>query len=203
MRIRQHVNPLGAGFATFRGKRPELPVGAPLEVEVGCADAQFLFERAERDPHRVYLGIDIRDRVVDWVNAKAEAEGVPVTAVFCSANHHLDDVVPARAAERVYVNFPDPWFKSRHRKRRMVDDTLAGAIARILAPGGDLFFQSDVWSVALDALDVLERRDDVFENLAGEWSFWKRGNPYGARSWREASCEATGQKIWRIRYRRL
>ncbi|HET6610850.1 MAG TPA: hypothetical protein VFG83_02625 [Kofleriaceae bacterium] len=202
MRIRQHVNPLGAGFAEFRGERPVWPENAPVEVEVGCADAQFLFERATVDPDRFYIGIDIRDRVVDWVNDKARAAAVPVAAVFCSANHHLADLIPEAGAARVYVNFPDPWFKSRHHKRRMVDDALASAIARILAPGGELFFQSDVWPVALDALAILERHDHAFENLAGEWSFWKSGNPYGARSWREASCEAAGSEIWRIRYRR-
>ena len=48
MRIRQHVNPHDVFFTTFRGVRPVLPPDRAIEVEIGCADAQFLFERAAR-----------------------------------------------------------------------------------------------------------------------------------------------------------
>ena len=57
MRIRLHVNPLHIGYETFRGVRPQLEPGRPVEIEVGCADAQFLFERAKIDPGRHYLGL--------------------------------------------------------------------------------------------------------------------------------------------------
>ena len=59
MRIRQHVNPLDAFFETFRGVKPVLD-DRPVEVEIGCADAQFLFERASADPSRQYIGLYIR-----------------------------------------------------------------------------------------------------------------------------------------------
>ena len=53
----------------------------------------------------------------------------------------------------------------------------------------------------LDRLTALER-DDRFANVAGEWSFWRTGNPYGVRSWREQNAEETGLPIWRMLYRR-
>jgi hypothetical protein len=62
--------------------------------------------------------------------------------------------------------------------------------------------QSDVWDVALDAMEWFERRDELFANMAGPWTFWREGNPYGVRSWREQNAEETGLPIWRIRYRR-
>jgi len=202
MRTRQHVNPLGLSFEEFRGQRPRIPAGAAVEIEVGCADAQFLFERAAADPSRVYLGFEVRDLLVDAVNQRAADEGLPVQGIFANANHHLARVVPAGRVDRVYVNFPDPWFKARHRKRRMVDAALVEGIATVCRAGGEVFFQSDVWSVALDAMDAFERADAVLENQAGPWSFWKDGNPYGVRSWREQNAEAEGLDIWRILYRR-
>jgi len=48
---------------------------------------------------------------------------------------------------------------------------------------------------------VLEQTGELV-NRAGEWSFWRAGNPYGARSWREQNAEETGLAIWRIRYTR-
>ena len=72
----------------------------------------------------------------------------------------------------------------------------------LLRPGGDLLVQSDVWDIALDAMAVIEGRDDAFENVRGPWSFWRGPNPFGVRSWRESHCEDEGLPIWRILYRR-
>lgn len=198
MRIRQHVNPLGLHYEQFKGVRPPFEPGRPLEVEIGCAEAQFLFERATNDPSRTYVGLEIRDELVDHVNRLARERGAPVHAVFCQAQLHMAEIFGDVKAARVYVNFPDPWFKRKHHARRMVDATLAEGISRLLAPGGELFVQTDVWDIALDALASFEPR---FENVAGEWTFWKEGNPYGVRSWREQNAEETGLTIWRLWYR--
>jgi len=202
-RRRQHVNSLGLGFESFRGRRPDLPAGRPVEIEIGCAEAQFLFERAARDPDRTYVGLEIRPELVDDVNRRAAAARLPVTAVFGHANHHLADLFPPTRVARVFVNFPDPWFKRRHHKRRLMDEDLARAIHRVLEPGGDLLFQSDVWDIVLDAMGVLDAVDHLFENRAGPWSFWRSPHPYGARSWREAHCEESGLPIWRLLYQKI
>jgi tRNA (guanine-N7-)-methyltransferase len=203
MRIRQHVNPLLSFFDEFRGERPVLPDGRPVEVEIGCADAQFLFERAAVDPGRTYVGLEIRDELVDLVNKRAGERGVPVTAVFCQAQKHLGEIFAPATVDRVYINFPDPWFKRRHENRRMVDPVLVAGIGVIARAGAEVLVQSDVWDIALDAMEAFERRDDLFVNLAGPWSFWRDGNPYGVRSWREQNAEETGLPIWRIRYQRI
>lgn len=200
MRIRQHVNPRQVHFARFRGERPVVD-GRPIEVEVGCADAQFLFERAAAEPARQYVGLEIREDLVRLVNKRARALGAPVHAVYCQAQLHMTEIFPPGSVDRVYINFPDPWFKRRHRDRRMVDAQLAGGVAAVARQGAEVFVQSDVWDVALDAMATFER-DDRFVNLGGEWTFWRAGNPYGVRSWREQNAEAIGLPIWRIRYLR-
>lgn len=202
MRIRQHVNPLLSFYEVFRGERPVLEPGRPVEVEIGCANAQFLFERAARDPERTYVGLEIRDELVELVNKRARAAQAPVVAVFCQAQKHLEEIFPPASVDRVYINFPDPWFKRRHENRRMVDDALVVGLGAIARPGADVLIQSDVWDVALDAMEAFERRDELFANLAGAWTFWREGNPYGVRSWREQNAEETGLPIWRIRYQR-
>lgn len=202
MRIRQHTNPLLAAYDRFRGGRPVLHEGWPIEVEIGCADAQFLFERAAREPHANYVGLEIREELVHLVNKKARASGAPVTGVFCQAQKHLREIFAPASVDRVYINFPDPWFKRRHADRRMVDDVLIAGVAEIMRPGGELFVQTDVWDIAIDALGAIEPRDDVFVNRAGAWTFWRAGNPYGVRSWREQNAEETGLPVWRLLYAR-
>jgi tRNA (guanine-N7-)-methyltransferase len=202
VRLRQHVNPLLAYFEQFRGERPDL-AGKLVEAEIGCAEAQFLFERAAVDPTRAYVGLEIREELVHLVNRRARAARVPVHAVFCQAQLHMHEVFADGSVDRVYLNFPDPWFKVKHRVRRMIDRRLALAIHRALRDGGEVFIQSDVWEVALDAMEVFERLPERYATVAGEWSFWREGNPYGARSWREQNAEETGLPIWRMRYAAL
>ncbi len=200
MRIRQHVNPNGAHFARFRGERPPLD-GRPIELEIGCAEAQFLFERAAVDPSRLYVGLEIREELVALVNRRARAEVAPVHAVFCQAQLHMREIFPAGSVDRVYINFPDPWFKRKHHGRRMVDEALAAGVAHAARAGADVFVQTDVWEIAIDAMSTFER-DERFANVAGDWTFWRAGNPFGVRSWREQNAEETGLPIWRILYRR-
>ena len=200
MRIRQHVNPNGVYFEQFRGVRPPLD-GRTVELEIGCADAQFLFERAAIDPSQLYVGLEIREDLVELVNKRAKREAVPVHAVFCHAQLHVEQIFPEGSVGRVYINFPDPWFKRAHHARRMVDAKLVEQVAHAARRGADIFVQSDVWEIALDAMTVFEA-DPRFMNQAGEWTFWRAGNPYGVRSWREQNAEETGLPIWRIRYTR-
>jgi tRNA (guanine-N7-)-methyltransferase len=201
VRARQHVNPLGINYEEFRGEKPRLDPGREIEIEVGCAEAQFLFERAKRDPARVYLGLEVRRSLVDSVNAEAEREGLPVQAIFCNVNKHLRVLFSDRAVSRAFVNFPDPWFKRRHRKRRIVDAAFARDLHAVLRTGAEVFLQTDVWDVALDAMDVFERLDEQYRNAREPWAFWRDGNPFGARSWRETHCIEHGLRIWRLLYR--
>jgi tRNA (guanine-N7-)-methyltransferase len=201
-RHRHHVNPLKMAFFDRRAELLALPPDRDVEVELGCADAQFLFERSARRPDVVPIGLEIRAELAAEVNARAAREGSPVRVVFCHANLELPDLFPPASVARFFVNFPDPWFKRRHRKRRVMEPGLVAAMAAALRPGGELFFQSDVWDLALDALAVLEA-EPALANRAGPWSFWKGGNPYGVRSKREQGCEEEGAPIWRLLHDRV
>jgi tRNA (guanine-N7-)-methyltransferase len=203
-RIRHHVNPLRSDFLERRAEPLALPPPpTPIDVELGCADARFLFELAPQFPERHHLGLEIREPLVEEVNEKARALGLAnLEARFAHINIDLETLFPDGRLARVFINFPDPWFKRRHKKRRLVTPELVEVIHRKLGDGGELFFQSDVWDLALDALAVIEAAPTLFENVAGPWSFL-RENPYSAKSLREVRCEERGMRIWRMLYRRL
>ncbi|HEX9101878.1 MAG TPA: tRNA (guanosine(46)-N7)-methyltransferase TrmB [Polyangia bacterium] len=203
-RVRHHVNPLGSPFWGRDGLAAlELPRDRDVEAELGCADARFLFERAPHHPRTYFLGLEIRQPLVEEVNEKAAAARLDnLRAVSCNINVDLPTLVPDGSLTRVFVNFPDPWFKRRHQKRRLMNDELVDVLHKKLRAGGELFFQSDVFDLALDAMAALEDAPDRFANVGGPWSF-VRENPYGARSLREVRCEQRGMRIWRMCYRRL
>lgn len=200
VRIRHHVNPLHGHYLTTGAEQVPLPDSGEVEVELGCADARFLFERAAALPELRCIGVEIRRDLVDDVNQRAAEAGLAgLSAVFANGQTEFDTLFPAGRLARVFINFPDPWWKRRHQKRRVVSPELVLAIHRTLRTGGELFFQSDVFDLALDAMAIIEA-SGRFENAGGEWSF-ARHNPYGARSLREVRCLEKGLPIWRMRYR--
>lgn len=178
-----------------------LPATGEVEVELGCADARFLFERAAAHPEVFCVGVEIREDLVHDVNLRARAGGLAnLKAVFAHINVDLDRLFPDGRLARVFVNFPDPWFKRRHQKRRVMTPEVVSAIHGKLATGGELLFQSDVFEVALEAMAAIEG-SELFANRAGEWSF-VADHGYGARSLREVRCAEKSMRIWRMVYQR-
>lgn len=168
-RVRHHVNPLGfvhevplpAREELFR--RPELP----LEVDLGSMHGEFILERAAREPGRNFLGLEIRAPLVDEVNERVRRRGLPNAAcVLCNANDAFPRLFAPGSLAAVYVHFPDPWFKNRHRKRRLVTAELVRDIARALEPGGVFRFMTDFEEYAREAVALVERCPD-FRNPNG------------------------------------
>lgn len=209
VRVRHHVNPLRSGYMHIAPppltplRAPAATVDVPLEVELGCADAQFLFQLARRDPNTRYVGVEIRRPHVDDVNQRAAEEGLGrLSAVFAHINLDLPAIFAGHPVRRFYINFPDPWFKRAQHKRRIVTPELVDTLLSLLVPEGEIFFQSDVFELALDAMAVLECEPRLCNaSPRGEWSFYGE-SPFPARSLREDRVTAHGDPVWRILYRR-
>lgn len=205
MRIRQHVNPLRSDYLRIPVAALDLPDGVPVEVELGAAEAWFLMDRAEEAPGGCYVGLEIRRELVEPANAEAARRGLggAVRSVFANVSVDLPRLLPPGRVRRFFLNFPDPWWKSKQQKRRVVTPGLAAELGRLLEPGGEVYVASDVFEIALDAMAVFEAEAPrLFESLAGPWSFLRK-SPFRARSRRERQCEAEGLRIWRLGFRRI
>jgi len=204
MRIRQHVNPLKSNFFQIVVEPPELPPGVPVEVELGSAEAHFLMSRAAEDAGRFYVGVEIRRDLVALANATCERQGLKqVRSVFANISVDLRRLFPAGRVNRFFLNFPDPWWKARQHKRRVMSPELAAELFDLLAEGGEIYVATDVFDIALDAMAVLEHDSSRrFVNLREPWTFL-RESPFAARSRRERQCETTDIRIWRLGYRRV
>jgi tRNA (guanine-N7-)-methyltransferase len=198
-RLRQHVNPRKLSSLAPREGPLALPDGPAVEVELGCGDAQFLLDLARARPDALFVGIDIRAPFI------AEAERtralLEVANVQLLVGNLLVDsgrlFLPGRV-RRFYVNFPDPWFKRRHHNRRWLTRDSLAHLVTALERDGEVFFQSDVWELALEALALFEE-NDLLENVCGPWTFL-RANPFGSRTEREDACIAGALSIWRLLY---
>jgi tRNA (guanine-N7-)-methyltransferase len=204
MRIRQHVNPLKSNFFQIAVEVPVLPAGVPIEVELGSAEAHFLMGRAAEEPSRFYLGVEIRRDHVAAANAICERQGLgQVRSVFANMSVDLPRLFPASRVSRFFLNFPDPWWKARQQKRRVISPELVAEISGLLMEGGEIYVATDVFDIALDAMAALESDSaQRLVNLREPWTFL-RASPFGARSRRERQCEAEAIHIWRLGYRRI
>jgi tRNA (guanine-N7-)-methyltransferase len=202
-RIRQHVNPLKSDLLEIADvPRLEARPGQPLEVELGCAEAHFLIDRAAAEPDALLVGVEIRRELVEAVNVECARRGLDnLRSVFANMSVDLPRLFADASVRRFYLNFPDPWFKSRQHKRRVISPGLIAELARALEPGGELYVMTDIFALALDAMAALEE-SPFYQSTAEAWTF-VRANPYGAKSRRERQCEIEGARIWRLLYRRL
>jgi tRNA (guanine-N7-)-methyltransferase len=163
----------------------------------------FLLERAAAAPDSRLLGLEIRRKWATLVDARLAHKGLGARArVLCEdAKLALPRLEPDGSVTRVFVHFPDPWWKKRHQKRMVIGPELVDQIARLLCDGGDLFVQTDV-----------PERAERFEALLAHAAFEPAGdeslsprlanNPYGARSNRERRADEDGLPVHRLRFRR-
>lgn len=204
--VRQHVNPLGMHFMRPRAQRIVIPpeFAGEVHVELGCADADFSFGLAQLRPQAFVVGLEIREPMVARNQARVAREGIKnLRFGYVNLNVDLDRVFAPRTVNAFHLLFPDPWFKAKHQKRRVVEPWMCQVIAQQLVEGGELHFASDVFEVALSALETLESPEVQamgFANLSGAWSF-SRSAPVPVKSRRECTTLRRGQRVWRLRFR--
>lgn len=118
---------------------------APLEVEIGSGKGLFLAAAAAASPERDFLGSEIAAKYAAHAAARAVKRGLAnVRIVHGDAARLIGEKLPDACAAAVHVYFPDPWWKKRHHKRRLMRESVVRDIERVLAPGGRLHFWTDV-----------------------------------------------------------
>ncbi|MBI5498163.1 MAG: hypothetical protein HY904_24385 [Deltaproteobacteria bacterium] len=202
-RLRQHTNPLA-----FQGARepPDWHAvmgGPPEELEIGFGLGELLLARAAMRPSARILGIDVRWAYVERCREALARLDRPLPHLhFLHAEGTLclrEWLAPA-SLRHVVVYFPDPWFKKRHHKRRIINATTRGLLVRVLRPGGLLHVATDQQMLAAEIMELLTATDGL-RNEMGPGRYAPHA-VLGARSGREADHAARGHRIWRLLFRR-
>lgn len=186
--------------------RDLFPDPGPVELEIGPGRGGFLFERAAERPEARLLGVEIRRKWATVVDRRLTAQGLrPRARVFAEDVRDVLPRLPDSCVEAVFVHFPDPWWKARHAKRRVLDRALVAEVARILAPAGLFLVQTDVEERAL-AVEALVATAaalrGVGRDAAGGPGARLDSSPVGARSPRERRAIADGLPVHRLAWRR-
>lgn len=198
VRIHQHVNPLAPFYRVapqpFQIEKVFANSELPLHLDIGSARGRFLLKMAQAEPHRNFLGVEIREPLVAEANRLAAEQNLTnLHYAFCNASHALDvflENLPAGILENVTVQFPDPWYKKKHAKRRMVNEKIVETVAAHLKASGRIFVQTDVDFLAEEMFAVFRKNSSLREIETGE-------NPFSVKTERENAVEEKDLPVYR------
>ena len=120
----------------------------PLHLDIGSAGGEFLIELASKNKNWNYLGIEIREKLVN--NAKFKAKDLEIQNlyfVFGNANKifsNSNNKFLINYVSSISFNFPDPWFKNKHHKRRVVQPELINLFSNSMQKGSFIIIKTDV-----------------------------------------------------------
>jgi tRNA (guanine-N7-)-methyltransferase len=173
-----------------------------IQLEIGFGGGEFMIAQAQSEPHRGFLGVE------PFINGMAKALAAIESKGLGNIRLHFDDAtdliawLPEKSLVRIDLIHPDPWPKRRHWKRRFVQDDMVARLARILRPGGEFRFVTDIADYAAWALQRL-LRSSAFEWTAEGADDWRKAWPgfiqtrYHTKAAREdrASCFLIFRKV--------
>ncbi|MEM7235845.1 MAG: tRNA (guanosine(46)-N7)-methyltransferase TrmB [Planctomycetota bacterium] len=144
----------------------------PLRVEVGVGNSPFLIELAKLEPEYNYVGLEYcYRRVLKFLQRVHASETENIRFFQLAAEKFLREAVAPGGLDHIFVAFPDPWPKNKHRKHRFVREAVVGVLARRIRPGGGVSLKTDAPAYAEQMLRVMDA-DPAFESLGtpGEYA---------------------------------
>jgi len=175
----------------------------PLIMEIGFGMGDSLATMAENDPEQNFIGVEVHSPGIGRLLSLVENQSIKNIRVFnddavkvlkqCTAEHSLS---------RLNLYFPDPWHKTKHHKRRLVQNDFLALIHSRLSEGGLFHFATD-WQPYADYVVKLMSQQSLFENVAGD-DLFVAPEDYGRP---ETKFERRGQKlghgVWDMVFRAL
>ena len=205
--MRQHVNPLSQFF--------QLPISLPsknvlfrnshypIHLDIGSAKGEFLIELAIKYPDWNFVGLEIREPLVSLCEKKRKKlELNNLKFLFCNVNVSLDEWLSGLdygQLRRVSIQFPDPWFKRKHFKRRVLKTNILNSIAKAMSKDGEIFIQSDILKLIESMANVIDNSKYFNRKNIGDFSLLDQ-NPYNAKTDRELFVIKKNMPIYRAMY---
>ena len=191
--MRQHVNPLSINFNQFE-RIPSLGKmfgnsKLNLHLDIGCAAGEFLFDLALVNTSWNYLGIEIREKLVKNAKLKVQEREIKnLYFLFGNANNIFNDIRSKfiiQSTKSISFYFPDPWFKKRHHKRRLIQPDFINFLAHTLQKGALIFIKTDVKDL-FDYMDRIISNNLKFKTInTNDFNYLESFNPNKDKTNRE------------------
>lgn len=168
-------------------------VEQPVHVEVGTGKGQFIHGMAKANPDINFIGIELHESVLVSVLEKLIEEPLPNIRITAADANHLTNIFQDDEIDFVYLNFSDPWPKTRHEKRRLTFRTFLAQYEQIMKSNGRIQLKTDnrglfeyslvsfsQYGMMLEEVQVdLHQEEDNIPNVRTEYEekFSSRGQP--------------------------
>ena len=209
--MRQHVNPLNKNFNEIE-RIPSLMQmfnnsKLNLHLDIGCAAGQYLFDLALINPNWNYLGIEIRERLVKNAKLKVQEREIKnLYFVFGNANNIFNDFHSefiVKNLKSISFNFPDPWFKKRHRKRRVIQPEFIKILSNSMQKGSLIFVKTDVQDL-FEYMECTILSNSKFQKIEKRnFNYSKSFNPIKVQTNREKYVNANQLDIFERIYEKI
>ena len=207
--MRQHVNPLSQFFQIPLSLPSKTVLFSkshnPIHLDIGSAKGEFLIELAKKSPDWNFVGLEIREPLVRLCEKKREKlELNNLKFLFCNVNVSLDkwlSDLDYGQLKRVSIQFPDPWFKRKHFKRRVLKKNLLNSIAKSMSKEGEIFIQSDILQLIKSMTNKIDESRYFNRKDFGDLRFIDK-NPYNVKTDRELFSLKKNLPIYRAMYLR-
>ena len=209
--MRQHVNPLSKVFQVIEPIPPLEQIfnepTKPLHLDVGCGSGTFLFNLANQNKNWNYIGLEIREKLVQNAKFKLKNESIDnLFFAFGNAEYLIQDCIgkfPADVVSSVSFNFPDPWFKKKHHKRRIIRPQLIHKISQLMANGGYISIKSDVEEL-FKYMDITIIKSKFFITyIYQDREIFNSYNPIDLKTNREKYILSNKQKVFEKLYKKI
>lgn len=170
---------------------------SPLSVEIGFGNGDFLIRLAQENPNRYFLGLELSALALEKLLVRLQRH--PLPNLFCT---RLDAywafylLLADETVETIYMNYPDPWFKKRHHRRRLTRPENLYLFARRLKTGGEILLRTD------DRPFLEYTLESADEAAAFEVS-WEVLSPEAPLTKYEAKWMAQGKTLYAAKLRKV
>ena len=152
--------------ASFKGRWQErFAKPQPLQVEVGMGKGQFIIGMPKAHPEINFIGLEIESTVAAIALKNALPEQLPNLTLVRGDGAGLDTYFEDGSIDRLYLNFSDPWPKTRHEKRRLTYKTFLANYQQVVKPGGGLEFKTDNQGLFEYSLTSLNNFGMIFDGV--------------------------------------
>ncbi|HSE84325.1 MAG TPA: tRNA (guanosine(46)-N7)-methyltransferase TrmB [Thermodesulfobacteriota bacterium] len=171
-------------------------------LEIGFGEGDFLIEMAKRKTDWNLIGIEIKRKRFKKAVKKTEKENLQnLRLLHMDAKIAVEEVFSLNTFSEVYINFPDPWPKDRHKKHRIINPVFLERLAKIMKPEAVLEIASDHEEYILNILETFSKTEFFISKLPPPGYVYNLPNRPPTKFEREFREE--GKEIYYLRFKRI